>query len=55
MNSTVVDSTRLAKLKRLNLEREQLEKSILPFGDCSQDLKRLMKLQKKINKLIKKL
>lgn len=55
MNGTIVDSSIYAKLKRLNVEKKQLEKSILPFGDCSKELYRIVKLEKKITKLITKL
>jgi hypothetical protein len=52
MNSTIIDSTKLAKLKRKVLKLNELEKNILPFGDCSKELFKIVKLQKKINQLI---
>ena len=55
MNATIVDSKRYSKLKRYNNELKELEKSILPFGNCSKELNRIIKLQKKITKLITKL
>ena len=52
MNGTVIDSTKLAKLKRKVLKLQKLENDLLPFGDCTNELLKIVKLQTKINKLI---
>ena len=55
MNGTIIDSTKLAKLKRKVLKLQKLENDLLPFGDCTKDLLKIVKLQRKINNLILKL
>ena len=53
MNGTIVNSNKLAKLKRLNLERKEL--TLCQFTLTSDQKIRLQEVSKKINKLINKL
>lgn len=52
---TVINSEKLAKLKKLNLEKINLDKLESSFGLKKEEQIRYYKVQKKITKLINKL
>jgi ribonuclease HII len=52
---TVIDSKKLAKLKKLNLEKINLDKLESSFGLKNEEEIRYYKIQNKITKLINKL